>query len=183
MFNFSEELTKNINSCNCSIKSGLVLRSKTKPYIYKEINSATCVVDLMGIDEIKRYKNIGSASNYFEASVENVIVKDKVKEVLGHPDYDIDLNSSPAGSITTIAYAIYLKTKLHLSESEHFYNVQSNSVTMIEQMASIISYYMNMPYLDVVKFPLNEIYHKYSILVKSFPSQVQDPFATEEDLM
>lgn len=181
MYAFSEELTKNINSCNCTINSGIVLKSLGPNKVYKEVNSAICIVDLLTIDEIKRYKNIGSASNAFEAAIENVIVRDKVREVLGHPGFEIDVNKSPAGSITTIAYAIYLKTKMHLSEPEHSYKVQEQGITMIEQMSSIISYYMNIPYTEVIKIPLNEIYHRYAVLVKSFPSQVQDPFEIDEE--
>lgn len=181
MYTFSDELTKNINSCNCTINSGIVLRSIGPNKNYIEINSAILIVDLLSIDELKRYKNIGSASNAFEASIENVVVRDKVREVLGHPGYEIDINKSPAGSITTIAYAIFLKTKMHSSAAEYSFNIQAATVTTIEKMASIIAYYMNIPFTTVVKEPINEIYHKYAILVQSFPSQVQDPFAREEE--
>lgn len=177
MYTFSEELTKNINSCNCTINSGIVLRSVGPNKQYKEVNSATLIVDLLSITELQRYKNIGSASSAFEAAIENVVVRDKVREVLGHPGYEIDINKSPAGSITTIAYAIFLKTKMHASAAEYSYNIQAANITTVEKMASIISYYMNIPYTTVVKEPVNEVYRKYAILVESFPSQVRDPFA------
>lgn len=181
MYNFSTELTKNKNSCTCTVPTPLVIKSVGSDPIIREVSGARCVVDLLSVDELKRYKNIGSSSNLLEASVENVVVRDKVKEILGYEGYTIDLDNSPAGSITTISFAIFLLSRMHLTNAEVYYRQQEETVTLIEKMTAIISYYLNLSFTEVSKYPINEIYRLYSIVAQSFPSQVSDPFYVEEE--
>lgn len=181
MFNNSKEIIKNINSCRCEINTPIVI---TNGKVFKEITKAVCIVDLLSVSELKRYTNLGHKSDVLEAVVENVIVKDKVKEILNFEGYSIDIQRSPAGSITTLAFAIYLKSKMHLMEPEPMYRLQEQSITMIDKMAAIIAYYMNIPFTTVLDLPVNEIYRRYAITSGAFPSQVLDPFYVppEEEL-
>lgn len=111
------------------------------------------------------------------------LVKSNVIEVFGLKDSTINLDYSPAGVIEAIAEAILQFTYDYLvNKNNEKYEVASDKLTYFDNMMAIISYYLNMPYPEVLKLPVNDVYKKYALCARAFPTQVAPLQPIEENL-
>lgn len=110
------------------------------------------------------------------------LVKNNVIEVFGLKDTTINLEYSPAGVIETIAEAILQFTYDYLvNENNIKYENAIEKLGYFDNMQAVVSFYLNIPYTEVIKLPVNDIYKKYALCASAFPGQVQ-PLQRKEDI-
>ena len=173
-FKTSDEIVYGLNSAVIDLEGFFVLIENPSEDNFILVENPKVVVDLLTPEELKRYVNLTSASIQNKAAVENVIVRDKITEVIGYKGKNISILASPAGVISTIAGLIFNKSFNYLQNVEENYHLHMESISVLDQMCGIISYYLNTPYEVVKNLPVNEIFKRHAICCSSFPHQVND---------
>lgn len=114
--------------------------------------------------------------------VEEDLVRENVCEIFGYDGETVNLDFTPAGVISAIAEAVLkLSLRYVLNEDSIPYIQHYGRISVLENMQAIVSYYLHIPYSEVVQFPLNELYHKHAICARSFPNQVNPLIPIEEN--
>ena len=169
----------------------------TEEVKYDEVFTSRAILDLHGffiitskMDIIDNPKIIfnGLRSDelylldYIErATVYEELVRDNVIEIFSYPTQKIDINYSPAGVIDMIAEAILQLTYDYLTNKDDMkFNEAASKVTYLDNMQAIIAHYLNIPFKEVCKMSINELYKKYAICAQTFPHQVAPLQRTEE---
>lgn len=173
-FKTSDEIVYGLNSAVINLEGFFLLLENPEKNNFIMVENPKVVVDLLTPEELSRYVNLTLASVKNKAAVENVIVRDKLTEVIGYKGKLIAIEHSPAGVISTIAGLIFNKSHDYVKNIEYNYNLHIESVSVLDQMCGIISYYLNTPYEVVKNLPVNEIFKRHAICCKSFPHQVND---------
>lgn len=176
IYNFkkSEEITKGLGSAVISLPGQHLLLDDPVNNRLIVVEDPVIMVDLFTIAELKRYVGLSELSPQMRVDVEETVLRDKVVEVVGYPGKFINLFESPAGISTTIASTIFYKSYEYIQHPKVMYGLHLDKVNFIEQMCGIVSYYLNMPFNEVEKLPVNEIFRLHSICHSSFPVQVND---------
>lgn len=113
--------------------------------------------------------------------VEEGIVRDNVITVFGY-DVEIDLEYTPAGVITSIARSVIELSLKYLKNEEGLpYEEKYDSVGYYESMQAIVSYYLNIPFTEVEKYTISELYQKHAICSKTFLGSVQPLMKLREE--
>lgn len=173
-FRKSEDIVKGLGSAVISLKNQHLCLDDPLNNRLIIVNDPVIMVDLFTISELKRYVDLSELSHQMRADVEETVVRDKVVEVVGYPGKYINLYESPAGIVTSLANTIFHKSYDYIKHPKPMYGVHIEKVNFIEQMCGIISYYLNMPFNEVEKLPVNEIFRLHTICHSSFPVQVND---------
>lgn len=87
---------------------------------------------------------------------------------------DINFDEAPAGFITTVASVILSKSLEYSTDPQKAFERDRESVTLLDQMAAIVSRYMNTPYLEVVELPVNKLFELYAICHATYPEHVKE---------
>lgn len=173
-FKYSNETVYGINSAVIKLKGQFINLEDFENKRLIIVDDPVIVVDLLSIDELKRYANLSKLSEKSKVDIENVIVRDKVVEVVGYKDKNICIPESPAGVISTIAGLIFNKSYDYIANVEINYGYHISDVTPVDQMCAIISYYTSTPYDIVKELPISEIFKRHAICARAFPNQVND---------
>lgn len=180
-FKTSSELVYGVNSAVIDLTGFSLVVNNPEEGNFMVVEDPKVVVDLLSPQELKRYVDLTNSSLQNRVSVEHVLVRDKVTEVLGYTGKYINIGHSPAGIISTIAGLIFSKSFLYLKEPEKHYDIHASNIFFLDQMCGIISYYMNTPYDTVKNLPINEIFKRHAICQEAFPSQISSLSATSEE--
>lgn len=170
----SEDIVKGLGSAVISLRDQHLILDDPLNKRLVVVDNPVIMVDLFTIAELKRYVDLSELSPKMRADVEETVVRDKVVEIVGYPGKYISLYESPAGIATTIANTIFHKSYDYIKHPKGMYGIHLERVNFIEQMCGIIAYYLNMPYNEVEKLPVNEIFRLHSICHSAFPLQVND---------
>lgn len=181
MFKKSEEITKGIGSAVLSLRGQHLCLDDPINNRLMVIDNPVVLLDLLTIAELKRYVGLSELSDSMRLEVEETVVRDKVIEVVGYTGRFINIYESPAGVISTIANTIFYKSYEYLKEPKLQYGLHLDNVNFIEQMCGIVSYYLHMPFNEVERLPINEIFRLHSICHSAFPAQVNDIRQEEEE--
>lgn len=138
--------------------------------IYKDL---VAVVRLLNQEEIFRLDKILTDDQIQREIVDEDIVKSCLIDIIGITE-PVDLDTASAGFINTIARAIYLQSISYIANSKEYHDRLVSSITLLETMSAIISRFLNLSYNDVVKYPINRIYHLYAVCRAAFPNEVSD---------
>lgn len=173
-FKTSNEIVYGLNSAVIDLEGFFLLLENPLKNNYVFIDDPKIVVDLLTPEELKRYVNLSQASSANKLAVENVIVRDKITEVIGYKGKNISVLATPAGVISTIAGLIFNKSFEYLESMEESYGTHMDSIDVLDQMCGIVSYYLNTPYEVVKNLPVNEIFKRHAVCCSAFPNQVND---------
>ena len=144
------------------------------------IDNPKILAELMTSDELKRYYNLKTGPLSTITSVDDVIVRDKVISVLDFEEFKIVNDLTPAGCIKWIADAIFNKSYSYLANFKEEYLLYHENVLLIEQIAAVVSKYLNIPYTEVILLPVNEIFKLHAVAQQTFPHEIKN-FAVEEE--
>ena len=123
-----------------------------------------------------------SLSLYERSDLEEIIIESNVLGIYGYEESQISLQYTPAGVISSIAQAVLdLSLKYLVNEGGSVYKQKLGTVTYLESMQAIVSYYLNIPYNIVCEMPLTELYKKHAICYKTFPNQINPLCEIEEN--
>lgn len=172
-YKLSEELVSNKNRIVVDLKGHFLTVSNGTDNI-QMIDNARVVIELLNTPELERYFNLKASTQSVATQVDEVIVRDKVVEILDYPGWYIDLDLSPAGTIKWLADAIYHRSYSYFANAEEEYGIALKQVIFTEQMAAIISKIMHIPYTEVIQMPVSQIFKLHSICHMAFPTEVFD---------
>lgn len=173
-FKTSNEIVYGLNSAVIDLDGFFLLLENPEQNNYIIVENPKVVVDLLTPEELKRYVNLVRATTENKVPVENVLVRDKITEIIGYRGKTISIMGSPAGVVSTIAGLIFNKSFEYLQHKEYNYGLHIDNIDVLDQMCAIISYYLNTPYEVVKNLPVNEIFKRHAICCRSFPHQVND---------
>lgn len=181
-FKKSDEITHGLGSAVIVLKDQHVCLDDPINKRLIIVEDPVIMVDLFTVSELKRYVDLAELSHKMRIDVEETVVRDKVVEVIGYPGKFINLYESPAGIVTTLANTIFQKSYDYIKYPKPMYGIHLDKVNFIEQMCAIVSYYLNMPFNDVEKLPVNEIFRLHTICHSAFPVQVNNIMNDVEEL-
>lgn len=137
------------------------------------IDNPKIVVKCLQVSELFVMEYFDNLSPLDKLIVEEDLIRDNVCEIYNHEGETISLEYTPAGIITSIASAILnLSLKYLINDDGVPYAQHYERISYLENMQAIVSYYLQIPYGEVVKLPLNELFHKHAICARAFPNQV-----------
>ena len=137
------------------------------------IDNPIIIVDLLTKVELESFKALSALNPMEKYNVENSIAENCILAVVGS-DVKIAFDYSPAGIVSFIANAVVVESEKYLNnENNNAWFETVNSVNYLETMCSIIAYYMNISYDYAISLPISEIYKRYAVCHKAFPSQIQ----------
>jgi len=140
---------------------------------YDIIDNPVIMVDLFTKVELESFKALLTNSAISIEQVEEAVVYEKIVNIVGVPD-KIHVGITPAGVISSIARAIITKSEQYvLNKDNKMYEEHAEAVNYIEVMCCIIAYYTNTPYTELLDMPINEVYNRYAVVQRAFPTQVQ----------
>lgn len=176
MFSQEEKVMLNVNRAVIDLHGFFIITESNKI-----INNPKILVTLLTEKELTAFVGLPSLTPYEKLTVEEAAVKHAVNQIIGHTEETISLDYSPTGIITYIAEGIFSKSGQYLEYPEHMYNEAAASVSFLESMVAIVSYYTNTPYHTVKDYPVNQIFKQYAICQSAFPSQIQPISKTTEE--
>lgn len=146
---------------------------------YTILDNPILIVDLLTKVELESFKSISQLDPLEKFKVEQAIAENCILAILG-TESRILFDYSPAGVTSLIASAIIMESEKYLNNNQNEAYIEADSsVNYIETMCAIISYYMNVSYDYAISLPINEIYKRYAVCQRAFPSQVQ-PISVNE---
>lgn len=172
-FKSSEEIVKGVGSAIVTLKGqhiAVIDDSGESYFIY----DPSIIIDLLSFVELKRYAGLSELSTQMKADAEEVIVRDKVVEIIGSEGMYLNIMLTPAGVISTLADIICRVSYDYIDRPKDQYGIHVGKVNFIEQMCAIVAHYMNIPFYELEKLPLSEIFRLHSICHMAFPAQVND---------
>lgn len=110
---------------------------------------------------------------YERSDLEELVLEDNVVGIYGYEDKKISIAFTPAGVVSSISQAVFdLSLKYLINNNGKEYEKKLNTVTYLENMQAIVSYYLNIPFNEVCELSLSELYKKHAICYATFPKQV-----------
>lgn len=145
------------------------------------LDNPKIIVNLLTIKEAIAFDSFDEKDATDRLDIEEAIVQNNILSIVNYKDQTISILRTPAGVISLIAEAIIKCTQSYLEQPVLKYQEIELNVTFLDTMASIISYYMNTPIDTVLQWPVSQIYKRYAMCAKAFPSQVTPLTSGEEE--
>lgn len=147
---------------------GITLIDKYKNK-YKNV-SAIC--RLLTVEEVRRINSIKNDAPIIHDTVEESVFNNCLIDFIGVNKSDIDIDASDAGLVTRVSTSIITKSIEMLSNPKEIIEQLEQRVEFIEVVSAIVSGKLNIPYTDVIKYPINKILRLYSILKVIYPNEL-----------
>lgn len=144
--------------------------------VYKNL---VAVVKLLNPEQLLRLDRILTDDPVQKDLVDEDIVRTCLLDIIG-VDGEVDLDTASAGFIQAIARAVYLQSISYIVNSKEYHQELTSTVTLVETMSAVISRFLNIPYTEVIEYPINRIYKYYAICRSAFPNEVSDIVDAEE---
>ena len=139
-------------------------------------DSLTFIGRLLSIEELFRLDRFLTNSIEAESILEESIFDLCVEDIVGfnekYSQETIDKDAIEAGVITTVSYAILLKSQRYALGDKASMEEISASITVLDSMIMAVSRFSSTPYDEVKKLPINEVFRRFAIINKVFPGQV-----------
>lgn len=139
-------------------------------------DSVQVVLDLFSISELERFEVLS------ENSKKDLFVKiaqEKMVDVISKYKGAIDFDYSPAGIPELIVRTIHSKSIEVLSDLEGVYKTYKDNINVISVMGAVVSRYLNIPYSEVITYPIHEVIRLHAICATTFPEVVS--FVKEDE--
>lgn len=146
------------------------------------IDNPQVIIQTLKPDELYLMDYFDELDANERADLEDILVRENVMGIYGYPDSKISCTYTPAGIVASVAKAVLeLSFKYLENKDGRAYKEKLETVTYLESMQAIVSYYLQIPYSDVTKMTLSELYKKHAICAATFPSQVNPLCSIEEN--
>lgn len=155
-----------LEGIDITCKSGVMIRSpiiKFKLLSYPDLN------------KIELLSRSGKSAEYIYEEVCN----NKIECILGHEGQVIDFDNSPAGVLIHLGRKLVDNSRTVLEDLVTSYSSLAESVTILDQIAMIVSNHSNNTYEYTKDLPVDELLKRYAICVTCFNYSPIEP--TEED--
>jgi len=130
------------------------------------------IVNLLTIKEAVAFDSFDEQAIEDRLDIEDSIITNSIVSIVNYPKEVISLIRSPAGVISFIAEAVIKMSQSYTENPPAKFISVAESINFLEQMAAIISYYLNTPVDTVLGWPISQIYKRYAMCHKAFPNQV-----------
>lgn len=139
-------------------------------YIYRNL---IVITRLLNSVEIQRILRMDLEKGYVREELYEDIFREcyiSIPGIIG----DVNFDEAPAGFITTVASVILSKSLEYAQDPQKAFERDRESVTLLDQMAAIVSRYMHTPYLEVVELPVNKLFELYAICHATYPEHIKE---------
>lgn len=146
------------------------------------IENPQIIIQTLKSSELYLMDYYDNLSEYERSDLEEIILESNVLGIYGYEDKQICPNNTPAGIISSIAQVILdLTLKYLVNENGQEYKQKLETVTYLESMQAIVSYYLNLPYNVVCEMSITELYKKHAICYKTFSGQINPLCEIEQE--
>ena len=92
--------------------------------------------------------------------------------IIGFDNEHIDFEESPAGIVDHLSHKILVNSKKLIENIEESFQVISESASIYERLALVVSHYTNNTYEFTQQLPLDELIKRYALCSQAFPGLV-----------
>jgi hypothetical protein len=140
-------------------KSGLIIRSP---------NIQFRLLSYPDINKVMLMEQSGLPSNKINEEVFNKCIIG----IIGFNDEQIDFEESPAGIIDHLSHKILTNSKKLIENIEESFAALSESASLYERLALVVSHYTNNSYEFTQQLPIDELIKRYALCAQAFPQTV-----------